>query len=75
MAYEMVQGAGGSGNNYTPTDLGSAELYVYVGDNQAETRPVHFGMINGWRLENGARMVAVDPRLTVTASKLTSTLA
>ena len=69
MAYEMVQGAGGSGNSYTPTDLGSAELYVYVGDNQAETRPVHFGMINGWRLENGARMVAVDPRLTVTASK------
>ena len=43
-------GAGGSGNSYTETDL-SAALYVYFGDNQAETRPVHFGMINNWRLK------------------------
>lgn len=69
MAYNMTQGMGGSGNSYTESDLGSAELYVYIGDNQAETRPVHFGMINDWRLRNNAYMVAVDPRLTVTASK------
>ncbi len=69
IAYGLVQGNGGSGNSYTPDDLGSAELYVYIGDNQAETRPVHFGMINDWRLRNGARMICVDPRQTVTASK------
>ena len=69
IAYALIQGVGGSGNSYTPDDLGAAELYVYVGDNQAETRPVHFGMINDWRLKNGAKLVAVDPRFTVTASK------
>ena len=69
MAYSMVQGVGGSGNSYTEHDLGSAQLYVYIGDNQAETRPVHFGMINDWRLRHGARMIVVDPRETVTASK------
>ncbi|MEQ9126576.1 MAG: molybdopterin-dependent oxidoreductase, partial [Alphaproteobacteria bacterium] len=69
IAYTMIQGVGGSGNSYTEGDMGSAELYVYVGDNQAETRPVHFGMINDWRLKRGARMVVVDPRFTVTASK------
>lgn len=69
IAYTLVQGGRGPGNSYTEGDLGSAELYIYIGDNQAETRPVHFGMINEWRMERGARMVVVDPRLTVTASK------
>lgn len=69
LAYSLVQGVGGSGNSYTEHDLGAAQLYVYIGDNQAETRPVHFGMINDWRLRHGARMVVVDPRETVTASK------
>ena len=69
LAYRLTQGRPGSGNSYTEADIGSAQLYVYIGDNQAETRPVHFGMVNDWRLRNGARMVAVDPRLTVTASK------
>lgn len=69
VAYHLVQGVGGSGNSYVESDLGAAELYVYIGDNQAETRPVHFGMINDWRLKNGAKMVVVDPRFTVTASK------
>ncbi len=69
VAYELTQGRIGSGNSYTPDDLGSAKLYLYIGDNQAETRPVYFGMVNDWRLRNGAKMVVVDPRLTVTASK------
>jgi len=69
VAFELVQGRIGSGNSYTPGDMGSAQLYVYIGDNQAETRPVYFGMINDWRIRNRARMVAVDPRLTATASK------
>lgn len=56
-------------NSYTPTDIGSAGLYVYIGDNQAETRPVYFGMVNEWRRETGARMIAVDPRLSATANK------
>jgi len=69
VAYELTQGRVGSGNSYTQDDMGSAALYVYFGDNQAETRPVYFGMINDWRIRNGARMVVVDPRLTATASK------
>jgi len=69
VAYDLTQGRVGSGNSYTQDDLGSAQLYVYIGDNQAETRPVYFGMINDWRIKNGAKMVAIDPRLTATASK------
>ncbi|MBI4183183.1 MAG: molybdopterin-dependent oxidoreductase [Proteobacteria bacterium] len=69
IAYRLVQGSVGSGNSYTEADLGGARLYLYIGDNQAETRPVFFGLINDWRLRHGARMIAVDPRLTVTASK------
>ena len=56
-------------NSYTPTDIGSAGLFVYIGDNQAETRPVYFGMVNEWRRKTGARMIAVDPRLSATANK------
>ncbi len=69
VAYELTQGRVGSGNSYTQDDMGSAALYVYFGDNQAETRPVYFGMINDWRIRNGAKMIVVDPRLTATASK------
>lgn len=69
LAFMATQGISGSGNSYTREDLGSAELYVYIGDNQAETRPVSFGMINDWRLQNGAGLICVDPRQTVTASK------
>ncbi|WP_440997868.1 molybdopterin-dependent oxidoreductase [Arhodomonas sp. SL1] len=68
-ALEMVQGSTNLANIYTPEDIGSAGLHVYIGDNQAETRPVNFGLVNGWRLERGAGMVVVDPRLTATASK------
>ena len=75
LAFKMTQGVAGSGNTFTEGDIGSAALYVYLGDNQAETRPVHFGMVNDWRLRNGARMVVVDPRLTVTASKADQWLA
>ena len=69
VAYQLTHGTVGCGNSYTETDLGSAELYVYLGDNQAETRPVYFGMLNDCRIKNGAKMVVVDPRLTPTASK------
>jgi len=69
VAFEITQGRIGSGNSYTEGDLGSAAMYLYLGDNQAETRPVYFGMLNEWRMKNKARMVVVDPRLTATASK------
>ncbi len=75
VAYQLTQGSLAIANSYTPDDIGSAELYLYVGDNQAETRPVHFGMVNNWRLRNGARMVVVDPRRSVTASKADEWLA
>lgn len=75
VALEMTQGSAMLPNVYTDDDMGSAELYVYVGDNQAETRPVNFGMLNDWRISNGAKMVVVDPRMTATASKADKWLA
>ena len=69
IAFTLTQGGGACGNSYTETDIGSAAMYLYIGDNQAETRPVYFGMVNDWRVKNGTRMVVVDPRRTVTASK------
>ena len=69
VSLELTQGSTMLANVYTPDDIGSAEMYLYIGDNQAETRPVNFGMVNNWRLANNARMVVVDPRQTVTALK------
>ncbi|SHE33362.1 Anaerobic selenocysteine-containing dehydrogenase [Modicisalibacter ilicicola DSM 19980] len=69
VALEMTQGSVMMTNVYTPEDIGSAALYVYIGDNQAETRPVNFGLVNQWRMRNGARLVVVDPRATATAAK------
>lgn len=75
VALELTLGSTSMGNIYTEDDIGSARLYVYFGDNQAETRPVNFGMVNDWRLRSGARMVVIDPRLTATASKADQWLA
>ena len=72
---ELTQGSTMLANVYTDEDIGSAAMYVYIGDNQAETRPVNFGLVNNWRLENGAKMVVVDPRQTVTVSKADQWLA
>ena len=69
MALNLTQGSGVMPNTYTEDDIGQAEAYVYIGDNQAETRPVNFGMVNDWRIKNQATMIVVDPRLTATASK------
>jgi anaerobic selenocysteine-containing dehydrogenase/Fe-S-cluster-containing dehydrogenase component len=69
VALNLTQGTGVMANVYTEEDIGSAGAYVYIGDNQAETRPVNFGMVNDWRLQHGAKMIVVDPRLTATASK------
>ncbi len=69
LALGLTQGTGVMANVYTEEDIGSAEAYVYIGDNQAETRPVNFGMLNDWRLQHRAKMIVVDPRLTPTASK------
>ena len=69
VALNLTQATGLMANVYTEEDIGSAEAYIYIGDNQAETRPVNFGMLNDWRIRNGARMIVVDPRLTPTASK------
>ncbi|MBT8434752.1 MAG: molybdopterin-dependent oxidoreductase [Gammaproteobacteria bacterium] len=69
LALNLTQGTGVMASVYTEEDIGSAEAYIYIGDNQAETRPVNFGMLNDWRLQHDARMIVVDPRLTATASK------
>ena len=68
-AYGLTQGDTSPGNSYTDGDLGTAQMYVHFGDNQAEARPVYFGKLNDWRIRNKAKLVVVDPRLTATASK------
>ncbi len=75
VALNLTQGTGMMANVFTEEDIGRAEAYVYIGDNQAETRPVNFGMLNDWRIKNSARMIVVDPRLTATASKADEWLA
>lgn len=75
VALETTLGSTSLGNVYTEDDIGSAALHVYFGDNQAETRPVNFGLVNHWRLARGARMVVIDPRLTATAAKADAWLA
>ena len=69
LAMNLTQGTGIMPNTYTEADIGQAEAYVYIGDNQAETRPVNFGLVNDWRIKHEATMIVVDPRLTATASK------
>jgi anaerobic selenocysteine-containing dehydrogenase/Fe-S-cluster-containing dehydrogenase component len=75
IAYMLTQGNAVIPNSYTEEDIGSADMYLYIGDNQGETRPVYFGMVNDWRIRNNTPMVVVDPRLTVTASKADKWLA
>ena len=71
LAFAMTQGveAGGSGNIFAEDDVWSGDLYLFLGDNMAETRPVNFGQLNERRLRRGARMVVLDPRRTATAQK------
>lgn len=75
VALDITQGNGMLPNTFTEDDIGKADVYLFIGDNQAETRPVNFGMLNDWRINNNAKMIAVDPRLTVTASKADDWLA
>src|SRR5262249_46194786 len=71
LAFGMTQGAeaGGSGNILAEDDVWAGDLFIFLGDNMAETRPVNFGQLNERRLRRGARMVVLDPRRTATAQK------
>ena len=53
--------------NYS--DLDHADLIVLVGSNAAWCHPVLFQRIMRTRAERGARVVAIDPRRTVTAAE------
>ncbi|HYB42942.1 MAG TPA: molybdopterin-dependent oxidoreductase [Candidatus Methylomirabilis sp.] len=71
LAFMMTHGveAGGTGNIFAEDDIWAGDLYIFLGDNMAETRPVNFGQLNERRLRRGARMVVLDPRRTATAQK------
>ncbi|MEU5364005.1 molybdopterin-dependent oxidoreductase [Streptomyces sp. NPDC005925] len=47
-------------------DLGSADYYLFLGTNQAETHPVTFDYLLRGRERNQAKLVVVDPRRTPT---------
>ena len=68
-AFNVTQGFAPGGNSFTDTDLGTADYYLFVGDNMAETRPVYFGLIHDCRINRGARIVVIDPRQSATAAK------
>jgi assimilatory nitrate reductase catalytic subunit len=53
----------------TYADLDQADLIVLVGSNAAWCHPVLFQRIMRNRAERGARVVAIDPRRTVTAQE------
>jgi len=61
LAMNLTQGTGIMPNTYTEEDIGQAQAYVYIGDNQAETRPVNFGMVNDWRIKHEATMIVPPP--------------
>lgn len=48
-------------------DLGSAELFLFLGTNQAETHPVTFSYLLRERQRRRSKLVVVDPRKTPTA--------
>ncbi len=48
-------------------DLGSAELFLFLGTNQAETHPVTFSYLLRERARRKSRLIVVDPRKTPTA--------
>jgi anaerobic selenocysteine-containing dehydrogenase len=50
-------------------DLGSANFFLLLGTNQAETHPVTFAHLLRCRARTGARLVVVDPRRTPTAAQ------
>jgi len=49
-------------------DLGSSQLYLFLGTNQAETHPVTFEYLLRSREKNKAKLVVIDPRATPTSS-------
>ncbi|MBI4506057.1 MAG: molybdopterin-dependent oxidoreductase, partial [Chloroflexi bacterium] len=69
VAYTIHQGTRANPCVFTDDDLGTSDLYLFIGDNMAESRPVYFGRVNDWRVRNGTPMVAVDPRRSATAAK------
>jgi anaerobic selenocysteine-containing dehydrogenase len=50
-------------------DLGSAQYFLFLGTNQAETHPVTFAYLLRQRAKTKARLVVVDPRLTPTGAQ------
>lgn len=56
-------------------DLDSADLIVLVGSNTAWCHPVLFRRIQQNRVERGARVVVIDPRVTATAEEADLVLA
>jgi anaerobic selenocysteine-containing dehydrogenase len=49
-------------------DLGSAQFFLFLGTNQAETHPVTFAHLLRCRQKTGAKLVVIDPRKTPTGS-------
>jgi anaerobic selenocysteine-containing dehydrogenase len=56
-------------------DLGSANFFLFLGTNQAETHPVTFAHLLRCRAKTKARLVVIDPRRTATAAQADEWLA
>src|SRR5258707_15655218 len=49
-------------------DIRNANVVVVMGGNAAEAHPCGFKWVIGAKIENAAKLVVIDPRLTRTAS-------
>ncbi|MHC2070412.1 molybdopterin-containing oxidoreductase family protein [Bremerella sp. T1] len=73
-ALAMTFGLGNFTNGYGvdestgKEDLGSSEMFLFFGTNQAETHPVTFAHLLRQRDKSNAQLVVVDPRTTPTTS-------
>ncbi len=54
---------------YSDDDFFSADLYILVGSNMAETRPVIFSRLMERKIKNNFTLVVIDPRKSKTAEK------
>lgn len=54
---------------YADDDFYGADLYIFIGNNMAVTRPVNLSILRKRHAQGGCRMVVVDPRRSETASK------
>ena len=50
-------------------DIKNSDVILIMGSNAAENHPISFRWVTEARVNNGAKLISVDPRFTRTSSK------